>query len=150
MAAVFVNFSSSKTDLFKFGGSGATGLVQIAALDELINKANLAIYTGVSVSINQTVQYLLTFGDIIRFINFGKGLGSITITGIIFTGCDSKFSKNANFFKTLAPLRGQALAVSMLGYACKAVLISVNAELVAEPDTMLNFSLTFNIVSEGT
>jgi hypothetical protein len=146
MPAIFVPYAPG--DLFKYTSGGAAGLVSIQEIDSVISASNLAMYTSIAISVNQTVQYLLTFGDMIRYINFGRGLGSVTINGILFCNCQSRITAGQSFYSTVNPLRGTVVNVSMLGYACRAVLVNVNTELVAEPDTMVNFSIQLNIVSD--
>ena len=149
MPAVYIPYAEGgKDNIFSWGGGGGTPFVKIEAIDGALN-SGLAIYTSVTVTVNETVQYLLTLGNSIRYIDFGKGLGVVNVNGTIFTDCSSSLA-SAKFFSIVNPLKGTVCAISMMDYSCNAVLMSATVEIVAEPDTMANFSLYFNIVNDNS
>jgi hypothetical protein len=57
----------------------------------------MLIVCEVSIQNKDTVQYFLTFNDLVTFFYFGKGLGSLSISGLIAGSCltsSSQFSYN--------------------------------------------------------
>ena len=81
MAAIFMNLS--KSDFFHSGGSANP--IFIPRVEDLVSDHGfLALYTQVSVQLPETIQYFLTFDDVIKVIHFGKGVGSIVAEGIMY------------------------------------------------------------------
>ena len=80
-------FTYSGGDLFKTSGGGGAYLVRIPQIDSLIGTNGLAVYTNGTLQLSETLQYFLTFDDVVKYIHFGKGVGSVTVEGIMFSNC---------------------------------------------------------------
>ena len=147
MAAVFI--ANDRDGIFQQGFSTAP-FVSIDALDSLVGaESNLIIYTDIAVQTNEVVQYFLTFDDVIRYIHFGKGLGSLVVNGLMFSDCDSSVPGTTQFYTMIRQYRGKKVTLSMGSFTCSAILNVSSASIVGEPDTMVNFSLQLAIVESN-
>ena len=144
MAAAFVNLE--KDDVFKSGGS-ADHLVKIPQVDNIVGQSGLAIYTEVSVQIGETIQYFLTFDDVIKFIHFGKGLGTVNVAGIMFSKCDGDIPGLNKFSGAVSGLRGKEQTISIGSMTLTVILNSAQISVISEPDTMAQFVFNFSIVN---
>ena len=97
MGAVFVSLKGG--DIFK--NTPGSHLIKVPKIDNILGKSGLALYTQVSVQLAETLQYFLTFDDVIKFIHFGKGLGNITAEGILFSDCSGTIPGLPQFFLSL-------------------------------------------------
>jgi len=144
MAATFFNLN--KNDVFKSGGS-ADHLIKVPKVDDLISQSGLAIYTEVGVQIGETLQYFLTFDDVIKFIHFGKGLGTVTASGIMFSDCDGDIPGLRRFSSAISGLRGKEQKINIGNMTLTGILTGAQVSIVSEPDTMAQFSFNFAIVN---
>lgn len=144
MAAVFVNINNQ--DLFK-QIVAPSSIIYCEELEELLTEDNLAIYTGATIQLGEVNQYFLSFDDVIKFIHFGKGVGSITIDGLIFSGCtgDMKGIKTL-FNSSYSGLRGETTNISINSVQFVATITSCSLTVLSEPDTMAQFSMSFSVV----
>jgi hypothetical protein len=147
MAATF--YTSEGGDLFKGRTGGADTLVQIPAVNDIIGESGLAVYSEVSVQLSETIQYFLTFDDVIKFIHFGKGLGNITVTGTLFSDCSNDMPGIKKYFSAFSELRGEVKTLTIGGQAFKAVVANTNLNITAEPDTMAQFQLVFSVLDHN-
>jgi hypothetical protein len=147
MPATFINTSGG--DLFKRQSGGASHLVQIPSIDSVVGSGGLAVYDSISVQLGETIQYFLTFDDVIKFIHFGKGIGNITASGTLFSNCQGDIPGLAQLFGAFQGLRGQQTVVTVGEQGFTAVVTNVNVNIVAEPDTMAAFQVVFSIVNHN-
>ncbi len=147
MPATFINLSGG--DLFKRRGGGASHLVKIPGIDSLIGASGLAIYDSISVQLGETIQYFLTFDDVIKFIHFGKGVGNITVGGTLFSDCTGDVPGLSMLFSSFQGIRGKELTVTVGQQSFTSVVTNVNINLVSEPDTMAAFQVVFSIVNHN-
>ena len=145
MAATY--YTAQGGDLFKRETGGASSLVSVPALDGLIGESGLAIYSDVTVQLGETLQYFLTFDDVIKFIWFGKGLGNITVNGVLFSDCSGALPGMSQYFSAFSSLRGQSTEITVGEQTFTAVVSNANLSIMAEPDTMAQFQLVFSIVN---
>jgi hypothetical protein len=143
MSATF--FTLSKSDLFKSGGS-ASSLVSIPSVDSIVSKSGIAVYNSVSVQVGETIQYFLTFDDVIKFIHFGKGVGAVNVDGTIYSTCDGDLPGLSKVGSAISALRGSPVKVSVGPIVVTAVLTSAQVTVVGDPDTMANFLFNFAVV----
>jgi hypothetical protein len=150
MPGVFIRLSDN--DLFKSGGS-AQHLVKIPEVDKIVSATSggnegAAIYNSVSMQLNETMQFFLTFDDVIKFIHFGKALGSLTVEGTIFCDCKSDLPKLKKMADAITKLRGKEQRIVLGGGAITmtAVMTSVGLSIVGDPDTIGNFVFNFAVV----
>jgi hypothetical protein len=140
-------FTYSGGDLFKTGGGGGAYLIDIPQINTLIGKAGLAVYTNATLQLSKTLQYFLTFDDVIKYIHFGKGVGSVTVEGIMFSDCSGDVPGAAKFANIYSSLRGNDVTIAIGNTAVKSILTSATISIISEPDTMAQFSFTFAIVN---
>jgi hypothetical protein len=144
MPAHFFRYSGG--DLFRTSGGGGAHLVNIPGVNSLIGGGGMAIYTNVSIQLSETIQYFLTFDDMIKYIHFGKGVGSVTAEGIMYCNCSGNVPGAAMFGSIYAGLRGSPQMIVIGSTAVKGVLTGAEMSIISEPDTMAQFSYTFAIV----
>jgi hypothetical protein len=146
MAASFL--ALSRTDMFYSGGA-ATYLLGIPAVDALLSNVGLALYDSVTLQIGETIQYFLTFDDVIKYIHFGKGVGTITVEGTMFSDCDGYLPGFAIFNNGVSALRGKTQVVSLGGRAFTVIMTNAAINVVGEPLTSAKFTFTFSIVNHS-
>jgi hypothetical protein len=143
MAAVFVTLKGG--DVFKTV-AGVSHLIKVPKIDDILGKTGLALYTQVNVQLAETLQYFLTFDDVIKFIHFGKGLGNIVVEGMMFSKRDSDIPGIPKFFQAFSALRGKKETITIGSEAFTVVIASANITLVGDPDTMAMFQIVFTVI----
>lgn len=138
----------SQGDIFKSGGNQQ---VRIPAVDSIVGKNAIAIFTNITLALSETVQYFLTFDDVIKFIHFGKGVGSFTVEGTMYCDCGGSLPGLTYYFNAISSLRGKPITVSLLGGspAIVAVLVDTSVRVTGDPDTIGDFTLHFSIVNHN-
>jgi hypothetical protein len=144
MSATFLTLSQG--DIFESGGT-ADHLIKIPKVDDILGESGLAIYNQVSAQINETIQYFLTFDDIIKYIHFGKGLGSVTAEGTMYSDCDGDVPGLSKFASAISGLRGKEQEVVIGGMTLTVVMTSAQVNVVSDPDTMAHFIFNFAVVN---
>ena len=112
-----------------------------------------------------TIQYFLTFDDLITYFYFGKGLGSMTIAGSIIADCQGNWSLLNNFMAYLGSLRGKQIgnvnngteilnntgSLIIGGIAFVGVLSSFSVKSSAEPNALnvVDFTLNLDIIDSS-
>lgn len=143
MAAIFMNLT--KTDMFHSGGTANP--IYIPKIEELVSSNGLlSLYTQVSTQLNETIQYFLTFDDVIKVIHFGKGLGTIVAEGIMYSDCDGEIPGFDTFKQAITDLRGEIITATIGPMSLTVIMTSVQVTLVPDPTTMGHFTFTFSIV----
>lgn len=144
MAATLVTLTDS--DVFHSGGS-SSGLVSIPEVDNIVGKEGLAIYNTVAMRLPETLQYFLTFDDVIKFIHFGKGLGEIQVEGTMFCDGAGDLPGINKYSAAIKGLRGKEQKISIGDIVVTAILTQSNVTVVGDPDTRADFSFSFAIVN---
>ncbi len=109
-----------------------------------------AIITSVSVRTAETTQFFLSFGDVIHYLHFGKGLGEANISGIAFVDCNGEMPGLSKFFSAVKTGRGKIISISFLGGgAFKGPLIGSQCTVRGEPETMAEFNISMAITSSS-
>jgi hypothetical protein len=147
MAASF--YTASGNDLFLNQAGGATSLISIPAMDGIIGETGLAVYNEVSVQLGETLQYFLTFDDVIKFIHFGKGLGNILVNGSLFSDCSDNMPGLQPYFGAFSEMRGEVTTITIGGRAFTVVVSNANLTIVSEPTTMAQFQFAFSVVNHN-
>jgi hypothetical protein len=144
MAAIYVNLEGG--DVFKREAGGASGILRIPSLDDIIGTTGLAVYSDATLQLGETIQYFLTFDDVIKYIHFGKGLGNITINGFLFSDCSGSLPGVEKYLNAFQSLRGttQDLTLGYKTFTC--IVTNCNLTLMAEPDFMASFQMGFSVV----
>lgn len=144
MAAIFMNLT--KTDLFHSGGTANP--IYIPEVEKLVSDNSLlALYTQVSTQLNETIQYFLTFDDVIKVIHFGKGLGTVTVEGIMYSDCDGEIPGFDTFKEAVSKLRGEVVEAVVGPMTLTVIMSSVQVTLLPDPTTMGHFTYSFSVVN---
>ena len=69
----------------------------------------MLIVSEVAFQVRDTIQYFLTFDDLITYYYFGKGLGTMTVSGSILADCSGTWGLYNNFMQYLGKLRGETI-----------------------------------------
>ena len=146
MPAAFI--SSTNGDLFKSGGSGSH-LVSIPHIDEIVGPGGLALYDNVSIQIGETIQYFLTFDDVIKYIHFGKGVGAVTVEGTMYSDCSGDVPGAYGFAAAIGAIRGKAQYLSVGAATVTAILTNSQLTITSQPDTMAHFIFNFAVVDHA-
>ena len=112
-----------------------------------------------------TIQYFLTFDDLITYFYFGKGLGSMSISGSIIADCQGNWSLLNSFMAYLGTLRGKQIgnvydglnasnntgSLSIGGVSFVGVLSSFTVKSNTDPNSLnvVDFSLNLDIIDSS-
>lgn len=149
MSGVYINLLD--TDLFKTGGN-ADHLIKIEEVDNIVKEERAdgvtaaAVYNAISTQLNETIQFFLTFDDVIKYIHFGKALGSLQVEGTIFCDCTSDLPRLDKLKKAFTELRGKQIEVNIKNIVLNCVMTSMQFIVVPDPNTMANFTFNFAII----
>ena len=143
MPAVLV--TTNPNDIF-FSGGTVDHLVSIPAVDNLVGKTYLAMYNSVGLRLSETIQYFLTFDDVIKTIHFGKGLGSISVEGTMFCDHSGNVPGLAKFSEAFRALRGKIKTLTIGPTVFTVIVTDAQLQLIGDPDTQANFTFNFAIV----
>jgi phosphotransferase system IIA component len=144
MPATFITLS--KQDIFQSGGA-ADAFIDIPGVRNIISKDSLAVYNTISVQLGETIQYFLTFDDVIKYIHFGKGLGTLTVEGMLFSDCDANIPGLKKYKQAFSLLRGEQIDITILPMVLTCVMTGSQFTILSEPDTMAQFAFSFSIVN---
>lgn len=145
MSATFLTLGSR--DLFKQNSGNGQSLISIPEVDKIVGQSGLALYNHVGLQIGETIQYFLTFDDVIKFIHFGKGVGAVTVEGTLYSDCSGNIPGISKFKSAITELRGEAIKIGMGGIIVTAVMTTAQINVTGDPDTMALFSFAFSIVN---
>jgi hypothetical protein len=140
MAALFYNYGDN--GLFKGSVSSHATPAFVSIFSELVGEDSLCIITQVGITMTETIQFFQTFDDLIHYYWFGKGLGNITIQGMLFTNCEGDFPGMPIFLTMIGQQRGKLIECHMGGVTFKGVMQDCNITLTSEPETIANFSIS--------
>lgn len=138
-------FKSNGDEIFRQGGGAQ--IVTIPSVDNIVGEGGLAVYSSVSFQVNETIQYFLAFDDIIKFIHFGKGVGSVTAEGVLYCDCTGDLPGLSRATAAISALRGHPFKLGIGSYFVTGVLTSATITALADQDTFGQFSFSFAIVN---
>lgn len=149
MAAIFYNLSQNNA-VFK-AGFPVVSPVMISFFKDNAFQDMMAIITNVSLQNNETLQFFLSFDDLISYMYFGKGLGMATINGMLFSDCDGALpgldnKESTSLFDTISSIRGKPVVISYGHVSFTGILVSYNINTLAEPDVMADFQLNIQLI----
>jgi hypothetical protein len=148
MAAVFYN-SSQNESLFK-GDIAVVNAVQIDFLKNFVGPASMAIITSVGAQNGDIFQYFITFDDVISYFYFGRGIGTITVSGIIFADCRGQMNGLNDFYVGgIGGARGRPVNVSIGRTVFRGVVSNFTTNTVADPNYMTEFTVTIQVLSHN-
>lgn len=150
MAAIFYTYATNNQTIFKSGMS-VNNSVFIPFLNGLIGANGMLIVTEVTVQNRDTVQYFLTFDDLITYFYFGKGLGSMTISGMAFSDCNNYFGSLPTLTNAIGKIRGTTQYISFGNVTFSAVLSSFTLRSSSEPNAVnyIDFNLQFDVIDHS-
>ena len=163
MAAVFLQYSYNNNSASN-GGTGNNGdvilfqdsfLVQpnvyIGFLSNLVGPSGFLIVNEVTMQHNDTVQYFLTFDDVIDYFYFGKGLGAMNINGMVFANCYGEWTSINLLLQQLGSIRGTTQTVQFGNVSFSGVLSSFNLRASADAQSthVAEFALHLDIISNS-
>jgi hypothetical protein len=144
MPAAF--FSLGEDDIFKQSIGYGDSLLSIPEVDKIVQQDGLAVYDSVSLRLGETIQYFLSFDDVIKFIHFGKGVGSLVVEGTLYGDCFGDIPGLIKFRSAVAALRGKEQPIDIGGIVVVGIMTDNQVTIVGDPDTMAKFNFTFSIV----
>ena len=120
--------------------------INIPFLYDSVGPNGCSIVTEVTIQNRDTIQYFLTFDDFISYFYFGKGLGTISISGVMFSDRRGYF-RGANLFNNImAGIRGTKQLISF-GNAVFVAVVS-NFTIRAGADDAQSNTVDFNITMD--
>lgn len=149
MAAILYYIDAANdTSVFKESFPVVTD-VRIPFLDSVTGSSFpdlLTIVSKVGMQNSETIQYFLTFDDVISYFYFGKGMGSLEIAGMMFGNSNDMYPGLRTLFdKVIGKNRGKKLPVSFGSFVFYGVIdrhtLSVDAET-----GIADFSLGLSII----
>ena len=143
MAAIFYSYGNNS--IFSKVGS-STAPVTLDVFGSLVNSGSLCIITQFGINTTETIQYFQTFDDLIHYYWFGKGLGSMSISGMLFMDCNGAMPGINNLLTAVGQKRGQEVTCVMGGISFVGILQECNITMVSEPETMATFNITMSMV----
>lgn len=145
MGALFYSYGNG--GIFKNSVGSTTSPAVIDIFADLASKDNLCVITQIGVTLSDTVQFFLTFDDLIHYYWFGKGVGNITCQGLLFLNCDSGDMPGVEALLTaVGEKRGQEVQCSFNAFAFTGVLLDCNITMISEPETMASFTANFAMI----
>src|SRR5574343_108699 len=100
MGAIFFKPNESK-GVFR-GNFPVNYFVDCKQLNSLFSntaaESYFTVVTDLGIENNETIQFFLSFDDFINYFYFGKGIGSIALSGMIFTDCVGNMPGLNNLF----------------------------------------------------
>jgi len=121
-------------------------LADIPKFQELINDVSLLIITQLSINTVENNQLFLTFDDFIHYYYLGKGIGQLSISGMIFTTCAQQMVGLTDFYVALTALRGQPVDIHVAAVRFTGLLTDCTVTINSEPETIASFTANFAMI----
>ena len=137
-----------RSEIFKSGINVLTS-VRVPFLDTLLAPSNLALITEMSIQNNETVQFFMTFDDAINWFYFGKGLGTLSIRGMLLTCEGGTPGLPVLLDDVMRKTRGKSVDVSLGNAVFRCLLTSFNMSLSQDPSPVVEFTLNLSIYSHN-
>jgi hypothetical protein len=146
MSASFITLSDK--DLFKSGSGAASHMIKIPEVDNVvdISGGGLALYDSVALHSGETIQYFLTFDDVIKYIHFGKALGTIIVEGTMFSNCKGELPGLKLFHQAISKLRGVQQEIVLGEKTFTVVMSNSNVNIQGDPLTHAKFTFNFSVI----
>ena len=147
MAAIFYK-PLVGTEFFK-GDLHLVSSVYVDFLQNFIGSDSLAIVTQVGIQNSDTIQYIMTFDDVINFFYFGKGMGSITISGMLLSNGNGELPGAYRFHNdVIGSARGKRVKVSMGNTVFVGVISNFGINVIADPN-VAEFTISLSVVNHN-
>jgi hypothetical protein len=135
-------------EVFK-GGIQVLTAVKIPFLDALLAPSSLAIVTEVSMQNSETIQFFMTFDDVISWFYFGKGMGQMSVRGLLLTNEEGTPGLPVLLQDVMKVTRGKAVQVSMGNAVFRCVMTGFNLNMSQDPSPVVEFTLNLSIVGHN-
>ena len=162
MAAVYYNLANTGSNTITnssgtisqaknlFGnGFPVNTSTRVPFLRNITSNKGFCIITEVGMQNKETIQYFMTFDDVISYFHFGKGLGTLTISGLMFSDVTNTFTGIDIFNQTVANLRGttQSVTFGSRHFWCVLSNFTVRASAEEGMQNCIEFNLQFEIIN---
>ena len=150
MAAIYFQPNPNASTIFR-SGFAINNSVHIPFLSTFIGQQGSMIVTEVTIQHRDTIQYFLTFDDFITYYYFGKGLGNLSISGMIFSDCVGNFSSLNNLLNQLSSIRGTTQTISFGNVAFDGVMSAFTIKASSETSTIhaLDFMIQLDVINSS-
>ena len=146
MAAIY-RYTGDK-EVFK-GGVQILTAVKLPFLEELLAPKNLALITEVSMQNAETIQFFMTFDDVISWFYFGKGLGQMLVRGMLLINETGTPGLSVLLQDVMKNTRGKSVQISIGNIVFRCVMTSFNLNMTQDPSPVVEFTLGLSIVSHN-
>jgi|GEM_PF-4488758 len=126
-----------------------TAPVSLKILNDLETEGMMTIITDAKIDIRDTNQFFMSFDDVIHHHYFGKGLGGITIQGLILPDCQGNLPGVNTLFDKIGKMRGKAQVLSVGSKTFNCVLVDSTLTFASEPLTNVIFQLNFAMINHN-
>ncbi len=148
MAALFFQYSNS--GIFKNSVGPGGKIVNCDLFDGIINESGVSILTSMSVQHSETVQFFQSFGDLVHYFYFGRGVGQIRFDLMCFLKCQSDQAPGIQkLWSSIGGKRGQKVTVSFNSISVTGILTGFNITAVAEPETHYLVSIDLGMIDSS-
>jgi hypothetical protein len=148
MAALFFQYSNS--GIFKNSVGPGGKIVNCDLFDGIINESGVSILTSMSVQHSETVQFFQSFGDLVHYFYFGRGVGQIHFDLMCFLKCQSDQAPGIQkLWSSIGSKRGQKVTVSFNSISVTGILTGFNITAVAEPETHYLVSIDLGMIDSS-
>lgn len=146
MAALFFKYNNS--GIFKNSVGPGGKIVECDLLDGVLDSdTNITVLTAFSVTHNETVQFFQSFGDMVHYFYFGRGVGQIHFDLMCFLGCSSdKAPGLQTLWDKLGSNRGKKVNLHFDSVTVSGILMSFTITAQAEPETHYIISIDLGMI----
>ena len=127
---------------------GATP-VRVQSLQGLENAGNVTIITDSQINMRDTNQFFMSFDDKIHHYHFGKGLGTISVQGLILPNCKGELAGVKALFQKIGKMRGKTETISVGSHTFTGVLVDSTVTFSGEPMTNAVFQINFAMIDHS-
>lgn len=108
---------------------------------------SLSILTGFTIQGRENVQFFQSFDDKVVAFYFGKGVGSINLTFMVFCECESgKPTALEKLLERIGAVRGDQIDVVIGSIAFTGVITDFTVQAEAEPETHYIVNITMGMI----
>ena len=146
MASLFY-LPTDNNAIFK-GNMPYNNSIKIPFITPLISEGGFAVVNEVDIQNRDTVQYFLTFDDVVSYFYFGKGLGSLTIQGTLFSDCENNFNGIPDLIAAISTVRGKETKIyfGSITFTCVLSAFTIRASAEEGLSNTMDFNLQLDII----
>lgn len=152
MAAIYT-YDTTGGELFR-AGINVLSSIRLPFLDSLLYGApgagsTLTIITELSVQNSETIQFFLTFDDLVSWFYFGKGMGTMSIRGLMLTNDSGTPGLPALLSSSMSRLRGRSVGASIGNAVFTCVMTNFSLHMTQDPSPVVDFTINLSIVDHS-